>query len=122
MLWAYDVSDSLAIAGNVGLFAPLDDGERFVQATASLSAAIALTDKEFHLLRVLLDVRGEVVTREALLAEIWGMDFDPGTGVVKTQVAQLRTKLGRVGIPIRVENVRGVGYRISEEAPPTTRA
>ena len=45
LLWAYDVSDRLAIAGNVGVFAPLDEGERFVQTTASLSAAVSLTEK-----------------------------------------------------------------------------
>jgi len=45
LLWAYDVGDRLAVAGNVGLFAPLDAGNRFVQASASLSAAFALTDR-----------------------------------------------------------------------------
>ena len=45
LLWAYDVTDSLAIAGNVGLAVPTDEGDRFFQNSASLSAAIAITDK-----------------------------------------------------------------------------
>ena len=45
LLWAYDISDSFAVAGNVGLAAPTDDGDRFFQASASLAAAIALSEK-----------------------------------------------------------------------------
>ena len=45
LLWAYDITDSFAVAGNVGLAAPTDDGGRFFQASASLSAAVALSEK-----------------------------------------------------------------------------
>ncbi len=82
--------------------------------------SVALTEKEFRLLRVLLGAKGEVITRDDLLSDVWGMDFDPGTGVVKAQVTQLRAKLDRAGIPVRVENVKGVGYRISESPSPIT--
>lgn len=82
--------------------------------------SVGLTDKEFRLLRILLEAEGEVITHEDLLSDVWGMDFDPGTGVVKAQVTQLRAKLDRAGIPVRVENVKGVGYRIPEDPPPIT--
>ena len=45
LLWAFDVTDSFAVAGNVGLAAPTDDGDRFFQTSASLSAAVALSQK-----------------------------------------------------------------------------
>lgn len=44
LLWAYDLSDRLAIAGNFNLAVPTQDGHRFVQAQASLSLAVAVTD------------------------------------------------------------------------------
>ncbi len=45
LLWAYDVTDSLAIAGNVGLGVPTEDGSRFFQTSASISVAIAVTER-----------------------------------------------------------------------------
>lgn len=45
LLWAYDLSDTTALAGNVGFAAPTDAGDRFFQATASLSVAASLTDR-----------------------------------------------------------------------------
>jgi len=44
LAWAYDLSDALSIAGNVGLAAASDEGERFLQTFASLSGAVALSD------------------------------------------------------------------------------
>ncbi len=44
LLWAYDITDSFAIASNVGLGVPTEDDDRFVQATTSLSGAFALSD------------------------------------------------------------------------------
>ncbi len=45
LLWAYDVTDSLAIAGNVGLAVPTENGSRFFQTSASLSIAISVTER-----------------------------------------------------------------------------
>ena len=45
LLWAYDITDSFAIAGNVGLAVPTDDGDRFFQTSASLAAAVVLSEK-----------------------------------------------------------------------------
>lgn len=44
-LWAYDLSENTAIAGNVGIAVPTEDSHRFVQTTASLAYAFALTEK-----------------------------------------------------------------------------
>jgi Putative MetA-pathway of phenol degradation len=45
LLWAYDVTDGFSIAGNVGLAVPNEDGDRFFQTSASLSAAFALSER-----------------------------------------------------------------------------
>jgi len=53
-----------------------------------------------------------VLTRDKLLEEIWGYDFDGETRTVDVHVRTLRQKLGQAGEYI--ETVRGVGYRIGE--------
>ena len=44
-LWAYDIDDRLSIAGNAGIAAPVEDGDRFTQGKASFSIAYAFTDR-----------------------------------------------------------------------------
>lgn len=73
---------------------------------------VTLTYKEFELLRYLLDSRGLVLSRDMLLSNIWGYDFDGETRTVDVHVRTLRMKLGPAGDLI--ETVRGVGYRIGE--------
>lgn len=69
-----------------------------------------LSDREFRLLRYLMFHVGEVVSRERLLSEVWGYDFDPRSNVVDVCVRRLRRRLGP-GAPI--ETVRNAGYRIT---------
>jgi two-component system OmpR family response regulator len=69
---------------------------------------VATSEREFLLLRYLLSHAGEVCTREAILADVWGMTFDPGTNLVNVCIARLRSKLG----PYVIETVRNVGYSI----------
>lgn len=73
---------------------------------------VALTLKEFELLRRLIENKNIVLTRDRLLEEIWGYDFDGETRTVDVHVRTLRQKLGKDGECI--ETVRGVGYRIGE--------
>jgi DNA-binding response OmpR family regulator len=70
---------------------------------------VAVSEREFLLLRYLLTHAGDVCTREELLADVWGCSFDPGTNVVDVYVARLRSKLG----PYTIETVRNVGYSIA---------
>lgn len=67
-----------------------------------------LSDREFHVLRYLLTHAGEVVSRERLLSEVWGYDFDPRSNVVDVCVRRLRRRLGS---DAPIETVRNVGYR-----------
>lgn len=71
---------------------------------------VTLTLKEFELLRTLMEHPGIVLTRDQLLTDIWGMDYDGETRTVDVHVRTLRQKLGACGGMI--ETVRGVGYRM----------
>ena len=75
---------------------------------------VVLTLKEFELLEKLMRNQGIVLTRDQLLTEIWGYDFDGETRTVDVHIRTLRQKLGEQGS--LVKTVRGVGYRIGEEA------
>jgi DNA-binding response OmpR family regulator len=72
--------------------------------------AVTLSYRELQLLRHLLEHAGEVVSRERLLAEVWGYDFDPRSNVVEVCMRRVRIKLGP-NAPI--ETVRNAGYRLS---------
>ena len=74
---------------------------------------VTLTLKEFELLERLMRNRNIVLTRDQLLEDIWGYDFDGETRTVDVHVRTLRQKLGKKGAMI--ETVRGVGYRIGED-------
>jgi len=71
---------------------------------------IKLTRKEFELLERLIRNRNMVLTRDKLLADIWGYDYEGETRTVDVHVRTLRQKLGSAGALI--ETVRGVGYRM----------
>jgi two-component system copper resistance phosphate regulon response regulator CusR len=71
--------------------------------------AADLTDREFRLLHHLACHAGEVISREQLLAEVWGYHFDPQSNVVDVCIRRLRKKLGAASI----ETVRNVGYRVA---------
>jgi two-component system copper resistance phosphate regulon response regulator CusR len=69
-----------------------------------------LSDREFRLLRHLVEHAGEVISRERLLADVWGYTFDPGSNVVDVCVRRLRKKLGPGA---GIETVRHAGYRLA---------
>jgi len=73
---------------------------------------IELTATEFKLLRLLMERRGRVQTREHLLINVWNYETEIETRTVDTHIRRLREKLG--GEADRIETIRGVGYRMSE--------
>ena len=76
---------------------------------------VELTKKEFDLLRHLLENKGRVLTREALLDSVWGFDFVGETNSVDVYIRFLRSKIDEsFGIKL-IHTVRGVGYVIKEE-------
>jgi DNA-binding response OmpR family regulator len=69
---------------------------------------VGLTEREFLLLRELMQNAGETISKDRLLANVWGYHFDPGSNVVDVYVRRLRAKLGADSIV----TVRGEGYRV----------
>ena len=76
---------------------------------------VELTKKEFDLLRHLLENKGRVLSREALLDSVWGFDFVGETNSVDVYIRFLRSKIDEAfGIKL-IHTVRGVGYVIRED-------
>jgi DNA-binding response OmpR family regulator len=73
-----------------------------------LDGDVELTHREFTLLETFLRHAEQVLSREQLLSQVWGIDFDPGSNLVDVYVGYLRRKLGEDSI----ETVRGAGYRL----------
>ena len=67
-----------------------------------------LSAREYALLEVFLRHVGQVLSREQILGQVWGYDFDPSSNVVDVLVRALRAKVGAH----RIETVRGAGYRL----------
>ena len=72
--------------------------------------SISLTLKEYNILQKFLSSPGKVFTREQLLADIWGYDFDGDERTVDSHVARLRTKLGDWGTA-HIRTIYGTGYK-----------
>jgi len=72
--------------------------------------SISLTLKEYNILQKFLSSPGKVFTREQLLADIWGYDFDGDERTVDSHVARLRTKLGEWGT-VHIRTIYGTGYK-----------
>ena len=70
---------------------------------------VLLTATEFRLLKLLMERKGRVQTRDHLLVNVWNYDTDIETRTVDTHVRRIREKLGQYAHMI--ETVRGVGYR-----------
>jgi two-component system phosphate regulon response regulator PhoB len=73
---------------------------------------VELTATEFKLLRLLMERRGRVQTREHLLINVWNYETEIETRTVDTHVRRLREKLGSEADWI--ETIRGVGYRMAD--------
>jgi DNA-binding response OmpR family regulator len=75
--------------------------------------AIELTLKEYKILLKLASHPGRVYTREQLLDEVWGYEYEGDARTVDSHVARLRTKLGEWGVN-HIKTIYGTGYKIQE--------
>lgn len=75
---------------------------------------VVLTQKEFEVLCLLLKSKGQVLSRERLIEDVWGYAFTGESRTVDVHVRTLRQKLGEAGAYI--ETVRGYGYKIGRES------
>lgn len=96
-------------------FGPIKVDEAARQVWIDGQEAI-LTMIEFNLLLHFLNNKGQVQTRDELLAEVWGYREGVSSRTVDTHVKRLRAKIGEAGAFI--ETLRGVGYRFRRQPPP----
>lgn len=75
-------------------------------------APVDLTLKEFELLKVLVENRGKVLSRNVLLDDIWGFDYFGETRTVDVHIRHLRKKIGDDETGEYIETIRGVGYKM----------
>lgn len=73
---------------------------------------VDLTPRERSVLRVLMAGRGQPVSKQHVIDQVWGMDFDGEPNIVDVYLGRLRSKVGAETI----ETVRGVGYRVMTDA------
>ncbi|KRK39499.1 winged helix family two component transcriptional regulator [Loigolactobacillus bifermentans DSM 20003] len=73
-----------------------------------------LTQREFSLLQVLMQHAGEPLTRDELLDQVWGADYEGQTNIVDVYIRYLRAKIDLSGMAPLIHTVRGVGYILQE--------
>lgn len=70
-----------------------------------------LTPTEFNLLRYFMEHPNEVLTREQIIAEVWGYDFLGNTNVVDVYIRYLRQKIDKGFQDKFIQTIRGIGYK-----------
>lgn len=83
----------------------------FTRSCTAGERAIALTPREASVLEVLMKRSPGVVTKDELLTEVWGPEFDGPSNIVDVYIGHLRRKLADAQSTIGIGNVRGVGFR-----------
>lgn len=86
----------------------LNPGEHTVEYQGK---ATSLTQREFALLLFLFEHQGEIISRDDILEEVWGMNFGGQLNTVDTYVRYLRKKLDKN----MIETIRGLGYRLNKD-------
>ena len=69
-----------------------------------------LVSKEFQLMQLLMQSPGSVISTEQFMERIWGWDSEVDVSVVWVYISNLRKKIDRLGAPVNIRAVRGVGY------------
>lgn len=75
---------------------------------------IDLTAKESLLLETFLKNKGQLLTRESIIEQVWGIDFDPGTNIIDVYVNYLRKKIDRGYEPKLIRTKFGFGFYCSD--------
>lgn len=101
------VSSQIAEAGRVTI-----DRNRYLVETESGSITLPL--KEFELLFLLAGSPGRTFSRDRLIEEIWGYDFDGNERTLDVHVNRLRDRFPSNQYGFKITTIRGVGYRLEE--------
>lgn len=79
------------------------------------SSKVELTKREYELLEYLVRNKGIVLTRDKILADVWGYDYAGETNVVDVYINYLRNKIDKEHETKLIDTVRGLGYMLLEE-------
>ena len=74
--------------------------------------SIRLSAREFDVMRFLFQSREQILSKETILARVWGYDSNAVENHVEVYVGFLRTKLAAIGSKIRIEAIRRLGYHL----------
>lgn len=77
---------------------------------------VELTPKEFALLELLLRNKGKACRRTRIIEKVWDINFDHDTSVIDVYINALRKKLDTPDRPSFVQTLRGIGYRVNDDA------
>src|SRR5215212_3490148 len=77
---------------------------------------VDLTAREYRILETLMRRPGWIVSRDALIENVWGFDFTDTSNLVEVYIGRIRRKLAESGAPALIQTVRGAGYLMREPA------
>ena len=77
--------------------------------------SIRLSAKEFDIMRLLLQAGDRNLSKETILARVWGYDSDAVENHVEVYIGFLRKKLTNIGSDIRIKAIRKMGYHLELE-------
>jgi len=84
---------------------------RLSQTISNGAEEVQLSPREFQMLDLLVQNRGQVLPREVILDRIWGLDADVSMKIIDATVKLLRKKLDIIGQNGLLQSIRGVGYK-----------
>ena len=76
---------------------------------------VALTSREFALLEFLMRRRGDVISKRAIIEDVWDMNFDADPNIVEVYVSYLRKKIDQPYGRNAIQTIRGAGYRLAAD-------
>lgn len=74
-----------------------------------------LVSREFQMLELLMQSPGNVISTEQFMERIWGWDSDVEVSIVWVYISNLRKKIDKLGAPVNIKAVRGVGYCLEKK-------
>lgn len=75
---------------------------------------VKLGGKEYNLLEMLLQNKGQILPKERLIEKVWGFESEAEYNAIEVYVSFLRKKLHAIGSAVQIKAVRGVGYTLEE--------
>ncbi len=81
------------------------------------SNSIRLSAREFDVMRALMQSKSSILSKEIILAKVWGFDSNATENHVEVYVGFLRKKLASIGSNVRIEAIRRLGYHMEVDEP-----